>query len=400
MVAAGAELDRDAPGCLTPGFTGDTLIMSMRRLSDLVAYCSYYELEDLACELTGADRFDVGSAASLDFSRRVFKAVRYSTGLRELAWALAPKPATVQLRSRYDLFFPVFTHPHELFALASIPDWRKRCRLAACYIVEMWQHQLPGYLLELLRGFDHIFLGVHHPLEEVARITRRPCSYLPLAADVLRFSAYPELPERVIDICYIGRRSPVTHDALIRLAADSRIFYYYDTVAASGIGHKQRTFRVHNAYEHRLLLASLLKRTRYYVANRALVNDPRFTQGRQEVSGRYYEGAASGTVMIGEAPESEHFRRQFDWEDAVVPMPFDSPDVGRVLAELDRNPQRLAAIRHNNFRHAALRHDWLHRLKVVYETLGLTPTTAMAARERRLEAAAAAVSPAPRVALS
>jgi hypothetical protein len=35
-------------------------------------------------------------------------------------------------------------------------------------------------------------------------------------------------------------------------------------------------------------------------------------------------------------------------------------------------------------RNAALRHDWVHRLRVVYDTLGLRPTEAMLAREERL----------------
>jgi hypothetical protein len=387
-----ADKSREARGHLNTGAGGEVLVLSMRRLSNLVAYCAFYEFEDLIVELTGADRFDVGDVRALEFSRRVFKLLRHSTGSRKLAWACAPKAAPVEVKRRYELFFPVFTHPHELFALASIPDWRKRCRLAACYILEMWQHQLPTYLLELLREFDHIFVGVQHPIDAVARITGRPCSYLPIAANVMRFAPCPEFPERIIDISYIGRRSSVTHEALIALAADCRIFYYYDTVAASGPGDKQRTFRVQSPSEHRLLLANLLKRTRYYIANRALANDPRFTRGRQEISGRFYEGAASGTVMLGEAPESEQFKRQFDWEDAVIPMPFDSPDVGRILAELDDSPQRIAAIRANNLRNAALRHDWTHRLRAVYEKMGLPPTDAMIARERRLEAVALAVT--------
>src|SRR5260370_35474112 len=175
-----ADKDRNARGLLLRGATGDGLVLSMRRLSNLVAYCAFYEFEDLIVELTGAARFDVGAARSLGVSRRVFKLLRHSPGSRKLAWRFAPKAAPAEIGRRSELFFPVFTHPHELFALASIPDWRKRCRSAACYILEMWQHQLPPYLLELLREFDHIFLGVHHPIDEFATITGRPCSYLPL----------------------------------------------------------------------------------------------------------------------------------------------------------------------------------------------------------------------------
>jgi len=375
-------------GRLYRGANGNVLLMSMRRRSDLVGYCGCYEFEDVIAQVTGADRFEVGTANALELPRRAFKAARYLTGSRALAWRLAPKPNPLKLDRNYELFFPVFTHAHELFALAAIPDWRRHCRVAACYIAEMWLHLLPRYLLELLSEFDQVFVGVRSPIDAVTKIAGRRCTYLPPAASVLDFSPLPDFPRRFIDVCSVGRRSAQTHQALIELARKREIFYYYDTVAASGVDLKQRTFRVQDAAEHRLLLANLLKRSRYYIANRALVNDPGFTRGREEISSRFYEGAASGTVMIGEPPASDDFKSQFDWEDAIVRLPFNSPDIGGLIAQLDQDPARQARIRRANFCNAALRHDWLHRLRVVYEACGIAPTAGMGERQRQLEAAA------------
>jgi hypothetical protein len=376
-----------------PGGGGSVLLLSMRRLSDLVAFCLQYEFEDVVADVTAADRVEAGDRAALEMSRRAYKLGRLASGSRRLAGALAPRPSTVRLERDYELFFPIFNHAHELYALASVPDWRRRCRRAACFITELWAHMLPGYLLELLSEFDHVFLGVRHVTDDVARIVGRPCSYLPLAADVLRFSPLPETPPGVIDVCNIGRRSAVTHEALLALARERRIFYYYDTIAASGAGGRQRTFRVDDAAAHRLLLASLLQRSRYFIANRGRVNEPEHTKGHDEISGRFYEGAAAGTVMLGEPPRTEEFARQFDWPDAVIPLPFDSPDVGRVLAALDADPPRLSRIRRDGIRNAALRHDWVHRLRSVFDALGLPPTEAMRAREQRLAAQAALAVP-------
>src|SRR5450631_3609624 len=367
---------------------GDVLLLSMRKLADLVAYCMTYEFEDVIAEVTGADRVDADDESALELSRRAYKLMRYTTGSRRMARALSPQPSTVQLRRDYDLFFPIFNHTHELYTLATIPGWRKRCRYAACFISELWLHLLPRYLLEQLADFDHIFLGVYHCVEEVARITGRPCTYLPPAADVPRFCPAPQFPQRTIDIYNIGRRSPVTHQALIRSAREREMFYCYDTVASSGIDQKQRTFRVHSPSEHRMLLASMLQRSRYYFANRARVNEPEYTRGRDEISGRFYEGSAAGTVMIGEAPHLDAFSRQFDWPDAVIHVPFDSPDISQILARLDADPERLAAIRRNNMINAALRHDWLNRLRLVFDTFHLPPTPGMLQREQRLQALA------------
>jgi hypothetical protein len=190
---------------------------------------------------------------------------------------------------------------------------------------------------------------------------------------------------RPIDVSYIGRRSQVTHQALLEEAERQRGFYYYDTVAASGADLKNRTFSVDSPHEHRRMLATILKHSRYFIANRSYVNKPEFTTGRDEISPRFYEGAAAGTVMIGEAPRVEEFKRQFDWADAVIPVPFDSPDIGRILADLDGDPERLRAIRRNNAREAALRHDWLQRIQVVFDVLGLAPTDGMRACAQRLD---------------
>ena len=367
---------------------GDVLLLSMRRLSTLVGFCATYEFEDVMRELTGADRVDADDRATLELSRRAYKLMRYGTGSPSLARTLSPNPSVVRLQRDYELFFPVFNSTYDLYALATIPDWRKRCRYAACFISEVWSHLLPRYLLEQLVNFDHIFLGVSHGVEEVGRIIGRPCSYLPLAADVLRFSPAPQFPARVIDVFNVGRRSQVTHQALLRQAQERKIFYCYDTVAASGIDEKQRTFRVDSASEHRLLLASMLQRVRYYLASRARVNDPEYTRGHDEISARFYEGAAAGAVMIGEAPNLGNFAQQFDWPDAVIRMPFDSPDIMQILARLDADPERLARIRRNNVINAALRHDWLHRVRTVLDTFHLPHTPAMQLREQQLQALA------------
>jgi hypothetical protein len=187
---------------------GNVLLLSQRRISDLVAFCLAYEFEDTFQAVTGAERIDATDLTSLEFSRRAYKLARAATGSSRAALRLAPSPrGKVALERDYDLFFPVFSNAFELYSLATIPNWRQRCRKAACFITEVWTDQLPEYLLELLSEFDHIFLGLRHCVDDVARITGRPCSYLPLATDVLRFAPAALDQPRPIDVCNIGRRS-------------------------------------------------------------------------------------------------------------------------------------------------------------------------------------------------
>ena len=365
---------------------GNVLLLSQRRIADLVAYCLAYEFEDTFASVTSAKRIDATNLGDLSFCRRFYKAVRTVSGSRTLASKLTPSPRNkLPLESDFELFFPIFNHSNELYSLSIIPNWRQRCSKAACFITEVRPALLPEYLLELLSTFDHIFIGVRQNVQDVARITGRPCTYLPLAADVLRFAPASIERPRPIDICNIGRRSQITHRALLDEAEQKQIFYYYDTVAASGSDLKQRTFRVDNPREHRRLLATLLQRSSYYVANRSYVNSPELIAGDDEISARFYEGAAAGTVMIGEAPRTEEFKQQFDWPDAIIHLPFDSPDVGRIISELNSDRERLQAARLNNVREAARRHDWLYRIQLVFDTLGLAYTERMLLRAQQLD---------------
>jgi hypothetical protein len=369
---------------------GKVLLLSQRGISNLVAFCIAYELEDTLAAVTDAERIDVTDPRSLEFCRRIYKLIRLASRSPKLAHRLTPSPRNkVVLDRDFELFFPVFNNAFELYSLALVQNWRQRFRKTACFITEVWVDLLPEYLLERLSEFDHIFLGVHHSVEKVAQVTGRPTTYLPFATNVLGFApAAHDLP-RPIYVCNIGRRSAVTHRALLEDAERRPNFYYYDTVAASGPDLKQRTFRVDSSHEHRIMLATILKHSCYFIANRSHVNDPEFLAGREEISARYYEGVAAGTVMIGEAPRTEEFKRQFDWPDAVIHVPFDSPDIARILADLDDDPERLRMLRRTNIRQAALRHDWLHRIKIVFDILGLPPTDKMQLRGQKLDQIAA-----------
>jgi hypothetical protein len=206
--------------------------------------------------------------------------------------------------------------------------------------------------------------------------------------DALRFCPWPDPPPRTIDVCNIGRRSPVTHEKLLESARQGRMFYYSDTIKPAA---SQVTFHVSSGPEHRFLLANLLKRSRYFIANRARANQPEMIRGRDEIAGRFFEGAAAGAIVLGDPPAIEEFRKRFDWTDAVVPMPFDAPDVMKRIEELDADPARQARIRKDNVANALLRHDWVHRLRTILESVGVSPPPRMLEREARLRSLADAV---------
>ena len=379
------------PPVVLPETDNGVLLLSMRRVSNLVGYCALYELEDLIAELLGSGIGYVTNDFSVSLARKMYKAVRLLSGSRRLADTTGTVIPTLALPRRYELFVSVFNHIYEVFALNALSDWRERCDQAVCYLGEAWTSELPVYLVEQLRAFDHIFVGVAGATEALSKLTGRPCSYLPRAVDALKFCPYPAQPERSIDVCGIGRRSAVTHDALLAYAQSQNRFYYYDTLQVRSGKVSAISYGVTNPAEHRLLLSNLLKRSRYFIANRAFADRPALTQGQEEISGRYYEGAAAGAIMLGLPPNSAEFRRQFDWQDAIIPTEFHAPAIADVIAQLDRDPARIARARKASVVNSLLRHDWVYRLRTILDVLGRAPTARMLARERQLTTLAGSI---------
>jgi hypothetical protein len=104
------------------------LLLSQRRIADLVAYCLAYKFEDTFATVTGAGRIDLIVLPGLEFFRRAYKLARLVSG--SLASRFAPYPRSKLVLERdFELFFPVFSHTYELYSLATSPNWRQRCRL-------------------------------------------------------------------------------------------------------------------------------------------------------------------------------------------------------------------------------------------------------------------------------
>jgi glycosyltransferase involved in cell wall biosynthesis len=198
-----------------------------------------------------------------------------------------------------------------------------------------------------------------------------------MAVDALRFSPYPRRLSRRVDILSIGRRRAEIHRASANLAKERDLFYVHDTFAGS--------YSVVEDYrQHREMLASMMKRSRFFVVAPAKTGTQEGSRGQVEVGLRYYEGAAAGAVMIGQAPVCDAYRTLFNWQDAVVEVDPDGSDFAEVLTQLASDPDWMDEISRRNAAGALLQHDWVHRWERIIEIAGLNPTPALLARKARL----------------
>src|SRR5258705_13338084 len=151
----------------------------------------------------------------------------------------------------------------------------------------------------------------------------------------------------------MGRRPPETHKAVLRMADAGEWYYMYDAGT---------NYSVSSHAEHRRRLADMIKRSRFFLVNPASGADKvERTRGQQELGFRFFEGAAAGAVLIGDAPHNASFNEYFGWQDSVIPLPFDSGDVADVIAELEADPSRLGRISKTNVVNSLRRHDHVYR---------------------------------------
>ncbi len=358
------------------------LLYSQRTLFGHFHYrLGLYEFEDIVRDVDAVDLLTPTPRPWFPYGERLaMKCARRGIGIN-------PGIRDMTIRQDYDVFFMVVQFPRDLMQLKYIEGWKNRCRTSVCWLNEIWvpdiQHS--EYYLGLLAQFDHVILQWAGSIKPVSAAIKKPCVYLPYGIDAALFAPHPA-PPRAIDVYSIGRRSEATHRALLQLARQNRIFYVYDTLVGDQVVDRQA---------HRLLMASMAKRSRYFLVNPGKADNPEETGGQVEFGNRFFEGAAAGTIMVGETPNTEPFRRAFDWKDAVVHLPFGSEDIGTVMEELDRDPERQDTIRRNNVVQSLRRHDWVYRWAEILKLTGLAPRPELAHRTARLERLAAAVEQAP-----
>lgn len=356
-----------------------TLVLSQRGLRRAISRCCPYEFEDVLCEVEDAElRAPRGGRLASLAEGAANRTAGWAPGVALCSRGL-PR---ARIARDHELLVVVAQFPSDLLWLRTLEGWRARCGRAVCWLEEIWEPWVvsqAGYL-DVLREFDLVVLNCASTVSALERALGSRVVYLPPGVDALRFSPEPHRPPRVIDVMNIGRRSPVTHQALLERAASGDFFYVYDTV---------RMFEAIDPRQHRIAIAEQAKRSRYFVANRAKANRGDETAGQAEVGFRFFEGAAAGTVMIGDPPDSDAFHKNFDWPDAVIRIPYDAPEIGEILADLDAQPGRLASVRHENVLQSLARHDWARRWRAVLELLGVEPRPGLVARERALDGLAA-----------
>lgn len=365
----------------TTGEQARICIPTWRRFSPNAFRGPLYEAQDVFAQVDNVDLIQLEPESTFQWREKWLRKLIWKDFTRQLVH-LNPGLMPIQLSHNYELLVVMCQQWWELLNLNAIKGWRNRCRKAVCWIDEVYVAEIrrrPNWL-NALEQFDHIILPYKQSAYALSEILDRPCHYISRAVDVIRFSPYPFKPERAIDVLSIGRRWEGIHNSLLELGRTGQVFYMHDTVMDGG------DQRIQDMDQHRSMLANLIKRSRFFMVAPGKMLDDRETQGQMEPGMRYFEGAASGAVLIGQAVDTDAFRALFDWPQAVIPIQPDGSDVGEKIHGLKGQPELLRNISERNAARCAERHDWMHRWEAILRIAGMEPTSRLDERKARLMA--------------
>jgi hypothetical protein len=354
-------------------------ILSSRVKNNFIFNSCLYEFEDIIAEVDNVDLINLAPSNALSvFAQKVVKkTAQYVYPCTQMS---PPLDSKIDLEKEYDILFVILDFPYSIINVNLINQWRKKCKIAVCYIIELWHTELQKFhnYLTYLNNFDFIFLGHSQIVEDVEKIAKRPCAYLAPASDTIKFCPTSVNSDRFIDVTTMGRRSAATHEALLSLSQKGNFFYHYDSLNSSDL-------RTNNYQAHRIFNGNILKHSKYFIAHHAKINCLKQTGGQIEIGYRFFEGAAAGAVMLGTAPKNNIFEEYFGWNNAVIPMKFDEPNIAMIMEELNNQPELLKQIRCDNIKNSLQQHDWMHRWEQVLTAAGVTPTEKLIARKNRLQ---------------
>ena len=356
------------------------LIFSLRNIFGKALFrCPHFEFEDLICEIDSAEllapKVDPSSRRSSFATRLAYHApVVLNPGIRGIS-----------AKGNYDVLFTICGYPQDLVMFNAVGNLRDNCGISVCLLDELWINQIikNRHFLRILAKFDVVMLYYNQTVKPLSEIIERRCVYLPPGVDAISFCPNPDPPQRVVDVYSIGRRSEITHQKLLNIARESGLFYLHDSIGGS---------QAINSKEHRALFANVAKRSRYFIVNPGKIDEPGQRGRQMEIGNRYFEGAASGAIMVGERPNNEVFEELFDWPDAVTRLPYDSTDIDVVIKDLDGDPKRQDRIRRTGVVQALMRYDWVYRWEAILNEVGLKPAQGMLERKDRLRKLAEVVS--------
>jgi len=266
---------------------------------------------------------------------------------------------------RYDLGLFVIFQPSEIVSLRYVQRLREACDRVAIYIFDSWTSR-SGALLRYRRLWelcDHVFISFPRTLTTYRRMLDCPVTYLPQAIEPTTFHA--GRTERPIQVLSIGRRLESVHQTLLALSARDDLWYHYSEFRAP---------QAINLAESQILLGRLCQSAQIQVCWPVEVTHAvEARSGYLPIDGspitaRWFEAAASGSVVVGARPTDGEFDALFPYPGFVREIkPSSPPEVEEVVRASLHNNDADMRERRALAEYVRREHSWESRCRTILE---------------------------------
>lgn len=275
------------------------------------------DFEDEIVRLTGAERV---MAPSRSFPRFISERLGHGTRYSEMRkWV--PKE---EYELKADVLWVILMGP-ESFTLDLYKGWDKHVGLKILYFFDTYDAQLPS-IRRVLRSTDWNFISTafHGAKSFLEEETQHEWNVVRHAVNLNRFRPAPK-ETRVIDFCAYGRRFEPVHSAMKEFCGRNGKYYDYTTTASVQAELDAR--------DHYAQYAWHLRHSVFNFCWPVEVTNPGWAKMHSPITCRWFEAAASGNVILGQAPVEPGFAKLFG-EDAVIEVDHadgNLPDLGESL---------------------------------------------------------------------
>ena len=209
-----------------------------------------------------------------------------------------------KLELNADVAWSVLMAP-ENYKLDLFTGWNTTCKTRILYIYDTLpvQYDLIKRLFRNDTNWDILITSFNDAVPDLEKMTGRKWYCVEQAADATLFQPVP-LNERLIHFSSYGRRHPVMHEVLIDFCKANGLYYDYTT-------HDAR-HPVADATELYKQYAWHLSHSVFTLSWPVEVTSPSRAGHLHPITCRWFEAAAAGTVLLGQAPGNAIFKNWLD----------------------------------------------------------------------------------------
>ena len=299
-----------------------------------------YEAQDVLCDTENVDVIVLEPGRGFRLRERSAQKAGVSRYFRQIRLRQSGAMGKFRMAQTYDLF--ISRLPESLGPALSQRDRGlagNGVKTSICWIDEMWAATLPAYET-LASGAETVRPSFCRVPGQCRTNVRSDRPHLHMASGRGRYAAVQPLS---MSGSARGRRLQHRPAVLQKFTMFCWRQHPGKRSSMSTIHVTLQVRRFTTTANIVTAIANMAKRSRTFLVAPGKVDDPSLTGGQVEVGYRYFEGAAAGAVLIGQAPKGTAFDQAFPWPDAVIPVKHDGSDIRDVLSGLNADAQRLSA---------------------------------------------------------